>query len=163
MLALSAFGLTGIAVHEGYRGTAYNDGAGVQTVGYGTTTKEDGRPVKPGDTITPERALVRLADHVTKTEQAMRACIGPVPLYPYEWDAYVSLAYNIGEAAFCRSTLVRRLQDTLTPALSHGEREQAYAAACAEILRWNRAGGRVMSGLTTRRQAEYKQCLGVTP
>lgn len=149
-LALSALGLTGIAVHEGYRGTAYNDGVGVQTVGFGTTTHEDGRPVRPGDRITPERALVRLAEHAAQTEQAMRDCIGPVPLYPHEWDAYVSLAYNIGPAAFCGSTLVRKLKQT----------PPDYAEACRQILRWNKAGGQVMAGLTTRRQAEYRQCMG---
>lgn len=149
-LALSALGLTGIAVHEGYRSTAYDDGVGVQTVGFGSTTHEDGRPVRHGDRITPERALVRLAEHAAQTEQAMRACIGDVPLYPREWDAYVSLAYNIGHAAFCGSTLVKTLKQT----------PPDYAEACRQIMRWDRAGGRVMTGLTARRSAEYRQCMG---
>ncbi|MFZ5513894.1 MAG: lysozyme [Pseudomonadota bacterium] len=150
MLALSAGGLVGIGLHEGYRGQAYDDGHGVQTVGFGSTEREDGTPVRPGDKTTPERALVRLADHVEKTEAAMRACMGPVPLFQHEWDAYVSLAYNIGPAAFCRSTLVRKLKQT----------PPDYAAACAEILRWNRAGGQVLAGLVKRREAEYRLCVG---
>jgi lysozyme len=79
----------------------------------------------------------------------MRACIGDVPLYQNEWDAYVSLSYNIGTSGFCSSTLVKRLK----------KRPPEYIAACTEILRWNRGGGRVLDGLTKRRQAEYKQCM----
>jgi len=137
-----------MAVHEGYRGAAYDDGVGVQTIGFGTTTQVDGRPVRPGDRMSPERALVRMGQDVSRFERDMRACIGDVPLYPHEWDAYVSLTYNIGSGAFCRSTLVRRLKQT----------PPDYAGACAEILRWNQAGGRVWRGLELRRQDEFKLC-----
>jgi lysozyme len=78
----------------------------------------------------------------------MRRCI-TVPLHQYEWDAYVSLTYNIGSGAFCRSTLVRKLN------------AQDYTGACKEILRWNKAGGRVLNGLTKRRPADYNTCMGV--
>jgi lysozyme len=71
-----------------------------------------------------------------------------VPLYQHEYDAYLSLSYNIGPTAFCKSTLVRKLN------------QQDYSGACAQILRWNRAGGEVVRGLSIRREAEYKQCLG---
>ncbi len=59
-LSLSASALVGIAVHQGFRGNAYDDGVGVQTIGFGTTRNVDGTPVKKGDKITPERALVRV-------------------------------------------------------------------------------------------------------
>ncbi|MEO1752034.1 lysozyme [Thiofaba sp. EF100] len=157
-LTLSALGLAGMAVHEGYRSRAYDDGVGVQTVGFGTTTRADGSPVKAGDTTTPERAVVRLAVDAEAIQQRMRACIGDVPLYPHEWDAFVSLAYNIGPSAFCRSTLVKRLRETLTPTHSQGERERLYAAACDEMLRWTKAGGRELPGLVKRRQAEHRLC-----
>lgn len=144
-LSLSATALIGIALHEGYRSRAYDDGVGVQTVGFGTTAG-----VKRGDTITVERALVRLGDDVAKFERELRACIGEVPLAQYEWDAYVSWAYNVGTGAACGSTLVRKLK-----ALD-------YAGACAELLRWDKAGGRVLPGLTKRRQEEYRRCIGPT-
>lgn len=147
-IALSAAGLIGFAVHEGYRYNAYDDGAGVETVGFGSTTHANGQPVKPGDTMSVERALIRLGDDVAEKERAMRACLGPVPLYPHEWDAYVSLAYNIGAPAFCRSTLVKKLK----------QNPPDYAGACAEILKWNRAGGQVLPGLVRRRQDEFKLC-----
>jgi len=150
VLTLSGASLVGIAVHEAYREHAYDDGVGVQTIGFGTTRHADGRPVRPGDRMSVERALIRLNADAQQMQQAMRQCIGPVPLYQHEWDAYVSLTYNIGSSAFCRSTLVRRLRET----------PPNYRAACNEILRWNQGGGQVMRGLVKRRQAEHAQCLG---
>ncbi|MBD3816447.1 MAG: lysozyme [Halothiobacillus sp.] len=149
-LALSALGLTYIASDEGYQGTAYNDGGGVQTIGFGTTTHPDGSPVKRGEKTDPVRALIALQGHVTNTEAAMRQCIGDVPLYQHEWDAYVSLAYNIGTGAFCGSTLVKKLHES----------PPDYVGACAQIKRWNKDNGLVIPGLTKRREREYKQCMG---
>ena len=143
LLALSASALVGIAVHEGYRGEAYEPVKGdVPTIGFGTT-----EGVEMGDRITPERALVRLLQDANKFEKAVRRC-APVPMHQYEFDAYVSLTYNIGEGAFCKSTLVKKL--------NAGD----YEGACAQILRWDRFKGRPLPGLTKRRQQEYEQCLG---
>jgi lysozyme len=142
-LVLSASAMVGIALHEGYRPTAYDDGVGVQTIGFGTT-----EGVKPGDKITVERALVRLLSDAEKHQKELRACIGDVPMFQHEWDAYVSWSYNVGTGAACKSSLVRKLKA--------GD----YAGACTELLRWDRAGGRVMPGLTKRRQDEYQQCMG---
>jgi lysozyme len=142
-LTLSASALVGIAVHEGYRGEAYRPVPGdVPTIGFGTT---DG--VKPGDTIEPVQALVRKLADVQRFEGALQQCVR-VPLHQHEYDAFLSLAYNIGPGAFCGSTLVRRL--------NAGD----YAGACAEILRWDRFHGEPLRGLTLRRQAENRQCLG---
>ena len=74
-----------------------------------------------------------------------------MPLHQHEYDAFLSLAYNIGPGAFCGSTLVRKLN------------AEDYAGACAEILRWDKAGGKTVAGLTKRRQAEYRQCMGQQP
>lgn len=149
-LTVSAVAVAGLAVHEGYRSRAYDDGVGVQTVGFGSTTMEDGRPVKPGDTVTPERAVVRLARDADRIGREIAACIGDVPLAQHEFDAFVSLAYNIGAGAFCRSTVVKRLKAT----------PPDYAGACAAIRKWTRAGGRELPGLVKRREAEYRQCMG---
>jgi len=111
-LALSAMALIGVANHEAFRSKAYDDGVGVQTIGFGTTRNADGTPVKRGDTVTVERALIRLGQDVNRFESEMRRCIGDVPLYQHEWDAYVSLAYNIGYGGFCKSTIVRRLKQS---------------------------------------------------
>lgn len=146
--AASAVALASIVGWESYRGTAYDDGGGVQTIGFGTT-----QGVKPGDKIDPVRAVQRLAADANATALQIGACIGPVPLYPHEWDAYTSLAYNIGPTAFCDSTLVKLLH----------RQPPDYLGACKQILRWNRDNGRVVRGLVRRREAEFKQCIGDTP
>lgn len=145
-LTLSASALIGIAVHEGYRDEAYTPVPGdVPTIGFGET-----HGVKPGDRITPVRALVQLGARVDGKQREMRACLGDVPLYQHEWDAYVSLAYNIGTSAWCSSTLIRKLR----------AEPPDYEGACREILRWDRFKGKPLRGLTLRRQAEYRQCMG---
>jgi lysozyme len=143
VLSLSASTLVGIALHEGYRDAAYTPVKGdVPTIGFGTT-----QGVKPGDKITVERALIRLLADASKFEQAVKRC-APVPMHPHEFSAFVSLTYNIGEGAFCRSTLARKL--------NAGD----YTGACAEILRWDKFKGQALPGLTKRRQQEYAQCIG---
>lgn len=143
-LALSATALVGIAGFESYRSAAYRDAAGVPTIGYGET-----KNVKIGQKTTPERALVQLLASANKHADDIRQCIS-VPLYQHEFDAYVSLAYNIGAKNFCGSTLVRKL--------NAGD----YSGACEQIKRWNKAGGKVLSGLTRRREKEYRMCMGET-
>ena len=144
-LSLSAVGLIGIANHESFVDHTYKDAVGVNTIGFGTTAG-----VKPGQTITPQRALIRLNDDVGVFEREMRTCLGGVALYQHEWDAYVSLTYNIGSGAFCRSSIVRKLRRS----------PPDYKGACESILLFNKAGGRVLTGLVKRRQAEYNQCIG---
>ena len=144
-LSLSAAALVGIATHEGFVGRAYQDIVGVWTIGFGTT-----EGVKPGDRIEPVQALQRKMADVQKFEGALKRCV-KVPLHQHEYDAFLSLAYNIGPGAFCGSTLVRKLN------------AEDYAGACAEILRWDKAGGKTVAGLTKRRQAEYRQCMGQQP
>lgn len=142
-LSLSAAALIGLAVHEGYRDTAYIPVPGdVPTIGFGTT---DG--VKLGDKITPIKALERKLSDVQKFEGAIRECVG-APLYQHEYDAYTSLAYNIGPTAFCNSTLVRLLN------------QERYEEACRQILRWDKFKGQPLPGLTKRRQSEFRQCMG---
>ena len=142
-LALSASALVGLALHEGYSDKAIIPVPGdVPTIGFGTT-----EGVKPGDTITPTQALVRALRDAEKFEGSLKYCV-KVPLHQYEYDAYLQLAYNIGPGNFCSSTLVKKLN------------AEDYKSACQEILRWNRAGGKVVRGLSQRREKEYKLCTG---
>jgi lysozyme len=145
-LGVSAAALIGIAQWEGYRDQAYIPVPGdVPTIGWGTT---DG--VRMGDSIDPTRALVRLHADAEAHAQRLAECIGDVPLYLHEWDAYVSWSYNVGTGAACRSTLVRKLR-------AH---PPDYAGACTELLRWVYAGGQRLRGLVNRREAEYRLCMG---
>lgn len=156
-LFLSALAFGGIAIQEGYSDKAIIPVKGDKpTIGFGTTTRPDGSPVKPGDAITPPQAVQRALVDVQRFEGALKRCI-KAPLAQREYDAFVSLAYNVGDAAFCGSTLVKKVN-----ALD-------YAGACDEILRWRFFQGRDCSlagsgcaGLWTRRQAERNACAGVT-
>jgi lysozyme len=142
-IALSAAALIGIATHEGYKPVAYKPVPGdVPTIGFGET-----QGVKMGDKTDPVRALIKLGSSVGAFEQAVRQC-APVPMHQYEFDAYVSLTYNIGAGAFCKSTVAKRLN------------ARDYAGACQAILMWDKFQGKPLAGLTKRRQSEFNQCKG---
>lgn len=147
-LVLSAGGLIGIASHEGYRGEAYIPVPGdVATIGFGSTTNADGSRVAPTQRTNPVAALKRLGEHVEVFEDAVKRC-APVPMHQYEFDAYVSLTYNIGSNAFCKSTLAKKL-------IAYD-----YEGACQEILKWDKFKGNPLPGLTKRRTEEYNTCIG---
>lgn len=143
-LMLSAMTLVGIATQEGYKEAAYIPVPGdVPTIGFGST-----EGVHMGDKTTPVRSLIRLMDEVEGVyANGVKQCV-TVPLTQYEFGAYVSLTYNIGVGAFCKSTLVKKL--------NAGD----YAGACAGISDWNKAGGKVLKGLVNRRKAERDMCEG---
>ncbi len=142
-LSLSGMGLVAIVMNEGYNSTAYIPVKGdVPTIGFGTT-----KGVKLGDRTTPQNALKRALTDINQFEGALKQCV-KVPLTQGEYDAYISLSYNIGSFAFCNSTLVKRLN------------AGRYEDACAEILQWDRFKGQKLAGLTKRRTEEYHLCLG---
>jgi lysozyme len=143
-ISLSATALVAIVLHEGYKSDAYIPLAGdVPTIGFGTTSG-----VKLGDRITPEKALQVAMKDVQQFEGAIKSCV-TVPLSQNEYDAFTSLAYNIGSSAFCKSTLVKKLN------------ANDYIGACNEILKWDKYKGKPLAGLTKRRQEEYTKCLGL--
>lgn len=147
-LAVSAALVAAIAGYEGYSSKAAPPVPGdVPTVGHGTTRYPDGNPVKMGDTVTPQRAMELLQHDTSKFGKAVLKC-APVPMYQHEYDAFVSLTFNIGDGAFCRSTIAKRLNAF------------DYAGACKGILAWDKFKGKPLRGLTNRRQAEYKMCMG---
>lgn len=147
-LTLSAAGMLSITSSEGFSEKAIIPTKGdVPTYGYGSTRKTDGSPVRMGDSITRKQAAELVNRDASQFSAAIKRCV-TVPLTQGEFDAYVSLTYNIGAGAFCKSTLVKRL--------NAGD----YAGACAEIKRWDKMGGRVLRGLTARRDREYRMCVG---
>lgn len=142
-LSLSAAGLVALLGYEGYSDIAYIPVKGdVPTIGFGTT-----EGVKLGDTITPEKAVERAYRDIMDTETAIHKCVD-VPLTQGEYDAFVSLSYNIGTDAFCKSTLVKKLNS--------GD----YDGACAELKRWVYVKGKKSQGLVNRREKEYRMCIG---
>jgi lysozyme len=144
----NAAGLSLIRQAEGLRLRAYLCPANVWTIGIGTTVYPDGRKVQPGDKCTEQQAADYLANDVKGFERAVAAMV-TVPLTGNQFSALVSFAYNVGISALRGSTLLRLL--------NAGD----YASAANQFLRWNRAAGRVLTGLTVRRRAE--RSLFLTP
>jgi len=134
-----------VGAWEGLRTVAYPDrlAGGIPTVCFGET-----RGVKLGDSYTVDECKVMLGDAIVEFEAGMRKCLtrpDAIPDKPYV--AFLSLSYNIGTGAFCRSTVARRA--------NAGD----LRGACDAITMWNRAGGKVVQGLVNRRAAERKLCL----
>lgn len=167
-LVVSAAGFAGIAMHEDYVKDAMIPVPGdVPTYGIGSTVKEDGSPVKLGDSITPTKAIRLSVSHIAKDETQLRKCLGDESqLYQHEWDAYVSLAYNIGVGAFCRSSIPVKIKA--------GEYEAACRTigefVCGPATSATRAKPgqkcysklkpmRVLKGLENRRNEEMALCL----
>lgn len=122
-------GIKRVEEFEGLRLHAYPDpatGGEPWTIGYGHTGG-----VRPGETITQEQAQQFLRDDLRATESAIQTHVH-VPLSQGQFDALVSLVYNIGIGAFWRSTLLARLNG------GH------YAKAANHFADWKWAGGRPM-------------------
>lgn len=139
----------------------------VPTIAAGTTQYEDGRPVKLGDKVTPQRAVILLGHDVSRHTAELMRCIGDVPLYPRELDAFAALAHNTGAAAVCNSSIPRKL------------RAGQYAEACATIKDFvcgpateatrakpgekcysKKKRLKVIRGLVNAKEREYQWCMG---
>lgn len=134
-------GIALIKEFEGCRLTAYQDSVGVWTIGYGWTQPVDGKPIRAGMTIKQETAERLLKTGLVSYESDVSRLV-KVGLNQDQFDALVSFTYNLGARSLSTSTLLRKL--------NAGD----YAGAADEFLRWNKAGGKVLNGLTRRREAE---------
>lgn len=124
---------------EGCRLTAYVCPAGALTIGYGHT----GSDVIPGKKITQEQADELFERDIDKFAASVAPMVEGVALRQSQFDAIVSLAYNIGGGAFYRSTLLRKLKaNPDDPSIP------------AEFRRWSKSGGKVLPGLVKRRERE---------
>lgn len=128
---------------EGCRLTAYPDpgsGGDPWTIGWGST----GADVKPGTVWTQQQADTRLMIDVTAFSAKVARLLGNASTTQHQFDAMVSLAYNIGVGNFSTSTLrIMHKVGNVTGA------QQQFA-------RWNKASGKVLSGLVRRRAAEAR-------
>lgn len=138
---ISSLGIQLITSFEDLNLKAYDDGVGVWTIGYGTTIYPNGVAVKKGDSCTLEQAKSFFQHDLRRFQTAVNDAVN-IPLSQNQFDALVSLAYNIGTNALKTSTLVKYLN-----ALD-------YKAAADQFLVWNKAGGSVLKGLVRRREAE---------
>jgi lysozyme len=138
--AVAALAVAFVGSYEGLRTKSYRDIIGVPTICYGET-----RGVKMGETASKEECDAMLIKGLQEFERDVTGCVTRY-LPNARLVAFTSLAYNIGSRNFCRSTLVKKYND--------GD----VKGACAEFKRWNRAGGKVVKGLTRRRAAEQELC-----
>ena len=140
-LRLSENGVKKIAGFEGVRTKAYPDSAGIWTLGIGTIRYPDGSKVKKGDTCTVEQAYSWFRDYIQGVETFIHRVI-KVKLNQNQFDALVSLIYNIGETAFTGGSVDDKLN------------AGNFKAATETWLLYNKAGGKVIDGLKSRRRAE---------
>ena len=168
-LVVSAAGFVGFIASEGWAPEAMIPVPGdVPTMGFGSTTKEDGSPVKMGDSITPVRAARLSLAQVAAGEARLRKCFGTnVKLYQHEWDAYNQLAINTGAGAVCNSSIPAKLQAEQYEAACRtigqfvcGPATQATRAKPGERCYSKTKPLRVLRGLEKRRNEEMAQCLG---
>jgi lysozyme len=140
-VALSAAGLVALASWESFRSEPYKDIGGVLTDGFGNTNQ-----VVPGKAVTVPQALDTLLKNVKTAEQAVNTCITQ-PMTQGEYDAFVKFTFNVGNRAFCNSTLVRKFN------------AGNNVGACNELSKWVYVKGQRVQGLANRREAERKLCL----
>lgn len=155
-LVLSAAGLIGIISHEGYTDKAVIPIPGDRpTMGFGSTFKEDGSPVKPTDTTTPVKALRMSITHIGKDEARLRQCVTG-ELSQAEYDILIDFAYWRGTGGACRSDVVKNIN------------AGNYAASCEAYLNLDsrRAAGKDCKdpanrcrGVWLRAQERHKKCM----
>tara|TARA_R100000008_G_C3507895_1_gene127233 strand:+ start:99 stop:542 length:444 start_codon:yes stop_codon:yes gene_type:complete len=133
---ISVEGISLIKKFEGCELEAYQDSVGVWTIGYGHT-----KDVKEGDKINQDEAEHLLEEEMPEYEGYVNDMV-EVSLEQCQFDALVSWVYNLGPTNLSSSTLLK--------VLNEGE----YDEVPFQIKRWNKAGGKVLEGLTRRREAE---------
>jgi GH24 family phage-related lysozyme (muramidase) len=128
---------------EGKHLSAYQDSVGIWTIAFGTIKYPNGIAVKKGDKCTDAQADQYFNNDLIKFENSVNTLV-KVPLTQNRFDALISFTYNLGGSALASSTLLKKLN------------AKDYKGAAAEFPKWNKAGGKVVSGLTKRRDAEME-------
>ena len=135
-MKLGTQGLELIKTFEGLELNAYKCAAGVWTIGYGHT-----KSVQEGMVISEDTANDMLMEELVEYENYVNTLV-KVPLSQNQFDALVSWVYNLGSSNFQASTMLKVIN------------ANDMVNVPAQIMRWNKAGGKVLEGLTRRRQAE---------
>ena len=126
---------------EGCKLTAYRCPAGICTIGYGHTASAGAPPVKDGMTITQQQADDILSRDLQQYEAAVTMMVHQ-PLTQHQFDVLVDFAYNAGIGNLKSSTLLKKVNAA------------QFNDVPAELLKWTKGGGKVLTGLVRRRQAE---------
>ena len=156
LLTLSFAGFLGMAAHESYTEQAVIPTKGDRpTYGFGSTIKDDGKPVRMGDRTDPVRALHTVQAHLAREESAFRESLPGVSLTQGEYDLYMDFTYQYGIANW-RASSMRR-------SLLAGE----HAKACGALLRYRFAdgydcstpGNKRCAGVWTRQKERHSKCM----
>lgn len=139
--SLSDNGMKLLEQFEGLRLEAYLDSARIATIGWGSIKYPNGNKVKLGDKITKAQAKEYKLHDLKEFENTVNTSV-KVPLTQNQYDALVSLSYNIGSSAFKNSTLLKKLNS--------GD----YKGAAEQFLVWNKVNSKKVQGLVNRREAE---------
>lgn len=155
-MSLSAAAFVALIGGEGYTDQAVIPTKGdVPTMGFGSTTHVDGRPVRMGDSTTPPKALARTLQYIQADEADMRKTLDGVALHQAEYDVYIDWRYQYGATAWRSSSMLREL------------RAGNYPAACRALLRYkfsagydcSTPGNRVCAGVWTRQLKRHAACM----
>lgn len=125
---------------EGLRNSMYADAIGIPTIGYGHIIKK-GEEYLMTKVLTDDEADQLLKSDLIQFENGVSSAV-TAPLNQNQFDALVAFSFNVGIGNLRASTLLKKL--------NAGD----YSGAQTEFVRWNKAKGQVLSGLTRRRQAE---------
>lgn len=130
---------------EGLYLTAYPDPATHAepfTIGYGTTVYPDGSKVKLGESISLQQAEDYLKYDLNVTAQQIEKLITST-LTQNQIDSLISFSYNVGVGSLRRSTLRKKVNSN-----------PSDSSIKDEFMKWNKGNGKIMRGLTLRREAE---------
>lgn len=149
---ISNRGLELIKEFEGCKLTAYKCPAGIWTIGYGHT----GLDVYKGLTISAAHAVALLREDIRQFEKDVTSLL-KVPVNQNQFDALVSFAFNLG-SDIDKDDIAEGLGDST---LLKKVNSMDFAGAALEFPKWNKAGGKVLAGLSRRRAAEQRLFLSV--
>ena len=128
---------------EGFRSESYQYSVGIWTVGYGSTMWPDGKKVQPGQRMTIQEAEAVMTWELDRKGKVILSGLPTTNINQNQYDALLSFAYNLGVGALLKSTLFKKLKVNPTdPSIR------------TEFMRWVNAGGKRLTGLVRRREAE---------
>ena len=140
-------GIKKLMDREGVRLKAYRDSGGIWTICVGHTSAAGPPKVKSGMTLSLDQCRAILKHDLSAVEDCVETAV-KVPMSQHQFDALVSLVFNIGCGAFRKSSVLRYL--------NKGDR----VTAADKILLWNKVGRKTIKGLVNRRRDEREQFLG---
>jgi len=131
-----------IKMFEGFRAKPYKCPAGVPTIGYGSTFYSNGKKVTLKDKLITEQDATNLLTTVVTNFSSGVSKLLKIQVTQNQFDALVDFAYNVGIGNLKSSTLLKKVN------------AKNFSGAALEFIKWNKADGKVLPGLTKRRTAE---------